>query len=263
MATAPASFSTDPAGLPWEFAAQTDTGRLRRNNEDSIAFDPRLGLAVLADGMGGYAGGEVASEMAVALVQATLGRWLAQAGTAPAARAVMKALQQGIAQANRAVFSASNVNPALRGMGTTLVSAVFGPHGVVIGHIGDSRCYRLREGRLEALTRDHSFLQAQIDAGLMTPEEAMGSPHRNLVTRALGIGAEVEVDLAHEAVQQGDLYLLCSDGLTDMITDEQLESLLRHDIPLADKVALLITVANDNGGKDNVSVILARPTGAQ
>jgi protein phosphatase len=109
-----------------------------------------------------------------------------------------------------------------------------------------------------ALTRDHSFLQAQIDAGLMTAQEAQASPHRNLVTRALGIGAEVEVDLFHEPAQRGDLYLLCSDGLTDMVTDEQLVSLLSHDIPLADKVALLITVANDNGGKDNVSVILAR-----
>lgn len=254
----PAVIPQDLAGPPWEFAAQTDTGRLRRNNEDSIAFDPRLGLAVLADGMGGYAGGEVASEMAVALVQAFMGRWLAQSGAAPGGKAVMKALHQGITQANRAVFNASTVNPALRGMGTTLVSAVFGPGGAVVGHIGDSRCYRLRGGRLMALTRDHSFLQAQIDAGLMTAQEAQASPHRNLVTRALGIGAEVEVDLFHEPAQRGDLYLLCSDGLTDMVTDEQLVSLLTHDIPLADKVALLITVANDNGGKDNVSVILAR-----
>ena len=116
--------------------------------------------------------------------------------------------------------------------------------------------YGIRPG--EPVPDGADALLAQIDAGLMTAQEAQASPHRNLVTRALGIGAEVEVDLLHEPAQRGDLYLLCSDGLTDMVTDEQLVSLLTPDIPLADKVALLITVANDNGGKDNVSVILAR-----
>ncbi|MFT4267371.1 MAG: Stp1/IreP family PP2C-type Ser/Thr phosphatase [Xenophilus sp.] len=247
-----------PAPLAWEFAALTDTGKVRANNEDAIAFDPALGLAVLADGMGGYNGGEVASGMAIALLQASFGRWLAHAGHAAPLRAMKRALQASTDEANRAIYEASTGNEQLRGMGTTLVVAAFGPGRVLVGHIGDSRCYRLRGGRLELLTRDHSLLQAQLDAGIITPEQAAVSPHRNLVTRALGIESQVELEMNEHPAEPDDLFLLCSDGLSETVGDAHLFTLLLQDTTLAQKATLLVSFANDNGGWDNVSVVLAR-----
>jgi protein phosphatase len=244
--------------LSWDYAALTDAGRVRANNEDAIAVDAAAGLALLADGMGGYNGGEVASGMAIALLQASFGRWLAHAGPAAPARAVQRALQAGVDEANAAVLEAGMANRQLEGMGTTLVLAVFGTQRVVVGHIGDSRCYRLRHGELELLTRDHSLLQAQLDAGVITPEEAAFSPHRNLVTRALGIERQVELEVHAHAAQADDLYLLCSDGLSEMIPDAELCTLLLQNCDLPEKATLLVSIANDNGGRDNISVVLAR-----
>jgi len=247
-----------PVPLAWEFAALTDAGKVRANNEDAIAFDPALGLAVLADGMGGYNGGEVASGMAIALLQASFGRWLAHAGHAAPVRTMRRALQASTDEANRAIYEASAGNEQLRGMGTTLVVAAFGPARVLVGHIGDSRCYRLRRGQLQLLTRDHSLLQAQLDAGAITPEQAAVSPHRNLVTRALGIEPQVELEMNEHSAEPDDLFLLCSDGLSEMVPDAQLFTLLLQDIVLAEKATLLVSIANENGGRDNVSVVLAR-----
>jgi protein phosphatase len=259
----PSSSSFEDGIRSWDFAALTDAGRVRANNEDAIAFDASLGLAILADGMGGYNGGEVASGMAIALLQASFGRWLAHAGPQAHSRAIKRALQTGTDEANGAILEAGIANLQLQGMGTTLVVAAFGPQRAVIGHIGDSRCYRLRDGRLELLTRDHSLLQEQLDAGLITPEQAAQSPHRNLVTRALGIERSVELEMHDHEVQADDLYLLCSDGLSEMVSDGEICSLLLQNCDVSQKALLLVAAANDNGGRDNISVVLARAIGEE
>ncbi|MBS0452988.1 MAG: Stp1/IreP family PP2C-type Ser/Thr phosphatase [Proteobacteria bacterium] len=246
---------------PWDFVALSDAGRVRANNEDAVAFDAPLGLALLADGMGGYNGGEVASGMAIALLQASIGRWLAHAGPQANSRGVRRALQAGVDEANLAILEAGEANVQLQGMGTTLVLAVFGPQKVVVGHIGDSRCYRLRGQTLELLTHDHSLLQEQIDAGVLTPEQALRSPIRNLVTRAVGIERQVLLEMHEFDTEPGDLYLLCSDGLSEMVSDEDLFTVLLQDIELSQKATLLVAIANDNGGKDNISVVLAQAAG--
>jgi protein phosphatase len=259
----PTSSSLEDGIRSWDFAALTDAGRVRANNEDAIAFDASLGLAILADGMGGYNGGEVASGMAIALLQASFGRWLSHAGPQAHSRAVKRALQAGTDEANGAILEAGIANLQLQGMGTTLVVAAFGPQRAVIGHIGDSRCYRLRDGKLELLTRDHSLLQEQLDAGLITPEQAAQSPHRNLVTRALGIERSVDLEMHEHEAQAGDLYLLCSDGLSEMVSDAEISSLLLQNCDVSEKALLLVAAANDNGGRDNISVVLARAIGEE
>lgn len=248
----------ETGSLTWDFAALTHPGRVRANNEDTIAYDPALGLALLADGMGGYNGGEVASGMAIALLQASFGRWLSHAGPAAHPRAVRRALQAGTDEANAAILEAGVANLQLQGMGTTLVLAAFGPHRAIVGHIGDSRCYRLRDDKLELLTRDHSLLQEQLDAGAITPEQASQSPHRNLVTRAVGIERHVELEMHEHSVKTGDLFLLCSDGLSEMVPDDQLLAILLQGTGISEKATLLVASANENGGKDNISVVLAR-----
>jgi protein phosphatase len=256
-----ASASLETSALAWEFAALTNPGRVRANNEDTIAFDASLGLGLLADGMGGYNGGEVASGMAVALLQASFGRWLAHAGPQAHPKAIRRALQAGTDEANAAILEAGVANVQLQGMGTTLVLATFGQQRAIVGHIGDSRCYMLRGDRLAQLTRDHSLLQEQLDAGLITLEQAMQSPHRNLVTRALGIERRVELEMHEYGVQAGDLFLLCSDGLSEMVPDAQLFTLLLQNNTLSEKATLLVAAANENGGRDNISVVLARAGG--
>ncbi|MGR4868637.1 Stp1/IreP family PP2C-type Ser/Thr phosphatase [Variovorax sp. LARHSF232] len=246
---------------PWDFAALTDPGRVRANNEDAVAFDAPLGLAILADGMGGYNGGEVASGMAIALLQASIGRWLAHAGPQANSRGVRRAMQAGVDEANLAILEAGVANVQLQGMGTTLVAAVFGPQRVVVGHVGDSRCYRLRGQSLEQLTRDHSLLQEQLDAGVLTLEQAARSPIRNLVTRAVGIERQVLLEMHEYDAEPGDLYLLCSDGLSEMVSDEQLFTVLLQDAALSQKATLLVSIANENGGRDNISVVLAQAAG--
>jgi len=248
----------DSAVPSWEFAALTDTGRIRANNEDAIAFDASLGLAILADGMGGYNGGEVASGMAIALLQASFGRWLAHAGPQANGRSIRRALQNGVDEANLAILEAGVANSQLQGMGTTLVLAVFGSERVVVGHIGDSRCYRLRGETLELLTRDHSLLQEQLDSGALTPAQAAISPHRNLVTRALGIERQVALEMHEHEFVEGDVFLLCSDGLSEMVASEHICTILLQKLGLSQKATLLVSHANDNGGRDNISVVLAR-----
>ncbi|WP_295982920.1 Stp1/IreP family PP2C-type Ser/Thr phosphatase [uncultured Variovorax sp.] len=255
-------FSTRPS-LTWEFASLTDVGRMRAHNEDAVHVDAALGLALLADGMGGYKGGEVASAMAVSLLHASFGRWFAHAGMQAPVRVVRRALQAATDEANSAILREGTTNPGLQGMGTTLVLAAFRPQRVVVGHIGDSRCYRLRNGKLELLTRDHSLRQQQLDAGAITAEEALNSPTRNLVTRAVGVEAQVLLEMHEHSARPGDLYMLCSDGLSEMVSDEQLFTLLEHDVGLQKKASLLVAIANDNGGRDNISVVLARASVAE
>ena len=244
--------------MPIEFFAAVDAGRARSNNEDSVAIDPEAGLAVLADGMGGYNAGEVASQMATTLIRDELGPWLREAGHGAEDAEVRQALDLCVDRTNRAIFEASGANPHYAGMGTTLVVAAFSPPRLLMGHVGDSRAYRLRGGRLQQITRDHSLLQEQIDAGLITPEQAYFSAHKNLVTRAVGVEDNVLLELHQHDVQAGDMYLMCSDGLTDMLDDGSIGRLLQRPDPLPTIATALVDAANDAGGRDNISVILVR-----
>lgn len=242
--------------MSFEFFAVTDRGRTRSNNEDSVVVDEQAGLAVLADGMGGYNAGEVASGMATAFIRSELGRWLQEAGEPTTDLDVRRAMDLCVDNANRAIFNAANANPQYHGMGTTLVVAAFRPQRLLLGHIGDSRCYRWRAGRLTQLTRDHSLLQEQIDAGLLTPEQAAFSGHKNLVTRAVGVEDIVLLETHLHAVEPEDLYLMCSDGLSDMLTDAEIAAVLESQGSLSEAGHALVTAANEAGGRDNIAVIL-------
>jgi len=224
-------------------------------------LDSSVGLAVLADGMGGYNAGEVASNMATTFIRTELGRWLREASAQASDAEVRRAMDICVDNANRAIFNAANSNPQYAGMGTTLVVAVFRDNRVLLGHVGDSRCYRMREGRLQQMTRDHSLLQEQIDAGLITPEQAAFSANKNLVTRAVGVEDTVLLETHQHDVLPGDLFLMCSDGLSDMLDDSGIAQVLLAHESLDSGTRALIDAANDAGGQDNISVILGRASG--
>ena len=248
--------------MPFEYFHAIDTGRARSNNEDSVAVDEAMSLAVLADGMGGYNAGEVASNMATSFIKTELGRWLAEAASRASDVEVRRAMDICVDNANRAIFNAANANPQYAGMGTTLVVAVFRDGQLRLGHVGDSRAYRWRGGLLSQITRDHSLLQEQIDAGLITPEQAAFSANKNLVTRAVGVEDTVLLETHLHEMQPGDVYLMCSDGLSDMLDDAMIARLLQTHDTLAGAGAALIAAANEAGGKDNIAVILVRVAGA-
>ena len=244
-----------------EFHCATDTGRARSNNEDSVAIDEWSSLVVLADGMGGYNAGEVASNMATNFIRTELGRWLREASAQASDAEVRRAMDICVDNANRAIFNAANSNPQYAGMGTTLVVSVFRDNRLLVGHVGDSRAYRLRAGRLQQITRDHSLLQEQIDAGLITPEQAAFSANKNLVTRAVGVEDTVLLEIHQHDVLPADVFLMCSDGLSDMLDDSTICQLLLAQDSLDATAQALIDAANDAGGKDNISVILVRASG--
>lgn len=247
--------------MEFEFYSQTDTGRVRSNNEDSIALEEACALAVLADGMGGYAAGEVASGMACEFIRAELGRWLSEAASNASDADVKRAMDICVDNANRAIFSAASSNPTYAGMGTTLVLGVFRSGRLLMGHIGDSRGYRWRAGQLQQITKDHSLLQEQIDAGMLTPEQALYSANKNLVTRALGVEDLALLETHQHEVQSGDIYLMCSDGLSDMLRDPQIADVLSAHTSLPDMGAALVAAANEAGGRDNIAVVLVRAQG--
>ena len=245
-------------------ASLTDPGRVRDHNEDCIESRPEIGLYVLADGMGGYNAGEVASGMATSLIadglqEAWNPREAARLGRDQAKARTEQLLREQIQRSNGAIFTTSQNNPECAGMGTTLVMGLFYDNFVTVAHIGDSRLYRLRGDKMEQITRDHSLLQEQLDSGLITPEEAKLSQNKNLVTRALGIDPTVEPEIHVHEAQQDDIYLLCSDGLSDMVEDEEIRLTL---ITLKSNPSLtvqqLVQAANDNGGRDNISAMLIR-----
>lgn len=248
-----------------EFATLTDTGRVRLQNEDCIAISRPYGFAVLADGMGGYSGGEIASGIAINVVKTVLESQLpdpqADLPTLPVSttRTLPQLLDDAIQMANTAILEAARNEPQHAGMGTTIVVTVVGHDTITIAHVGDSRVYRLRHGELEQLTRDHSLLQEQIDAGLIHPEQARFALNRNLVTRAVGVGPELAVEVNTHHVQAGDVFLLCSDGLSDMLTSEEIFAVLSDGLmPLQATCDMLVERANENGGHDNISVVLIR-----
>jgi len=245
-------------------ASLTDPGRVRDHNEDCIEARPEIGLFVLADGMGGYNAGEVASGMATSLIadgmaDAWVFRDVDRLPREEAMALAERLVREQIARANAAIFTTSQNNPECAGMGTTLVVCLFYDNFMSVAHIGDSRLYRLRGEAMEQVTRDHSLLQEQLDSGLITPEEAKLSQNKNLVTKALGIDPTVEPELHVYETEPGDIYLLCSDGLNDMVEDEEIRLTLitlRSNPNLT--VQQLVQAANDNGGRDNVSAMLVR-----
>jgi PPM family protein phosphatase len=240
----------------------TDPGRVRGHNEDCVESRPEMGIVVLADGMGGYNAGEVASGMATSQIASGLSAiWtpaqLRRMDRNAAVQYSQRVLQEQVALANTAIYEAAQKDPHCAGMGTTLVACIFYDNFVTVGHIGDSRLYRMRNDVLEQVTRDHSLLQEQIDSGLISKEDARQSHNKNLVTRALGIDPEVQAEIHTYDVAEGDVYLLCSDGLNDMIEDEEVQMTLialRANLDLT--AQQLIQAANDAGGRDNVSVML-------
>jgi PPM family protein phosphatase len=247
--------------MNFEFFHAVDKGRTRANNEDSIAIDESHALAVLADGMGGYNAGEVASGMATTFICTELGRWLAETGDRANDQDIRRAMEICVDNANRAIFNAANANPMYAGMGTTLVVAVFRSGQLRLGHVGDSRAYRFRAGQLAQITRDHSLLQEQIDAGLITAEQAAFSANKNLVTRAVGVEDTVLLETHLHEVQVGDVYLMCSDGLSDMLDDAMMARMLHQHETLQAAGQTLVDAANDAGGRDNIALVLVRVTG--
>jgi PPM family protein phosphatase len=250
-----------------EIVTRTDPGKVRSHNEDAVFGNAGRGLAVLADGMGGYNAGEVASRMATALLGGELAKVLAD--RAPDRREgdgqlwAHVALGQVIVRANAAIHQAAESQPQYAGMGTTLVATLFHDDMVTVAHVGDSRLYRLRGDDFRPLTRDHSLLQEQIDSGIISAEQARYSQNKNLVTRALGVDPTVEAEIHDHDARPGDIYLLCSDGLNDMVDDDEISltlATLSANLPLC--ASQLIDMANDNGGRDNVSVILVKVTKA-
>jgi PPM family protein phosphatase len=234
-------------------SALSDRGRKRTSNEDSYGFSVEHGVYVVCDGMGGAAAGEVASSLAVDEIMR-----LAAGNSARTARDEM---ESAIAAANHAIYSRAQRNQKLSGMGTTMVVLVAGERHVSIFNIGDSRCYRLRNRRLEQITLDHSLVEEQVRLGRMTEADASRSPLRNVITRALGTQKEVTPDIFELEANPGDLFLLSSDGLTRELDDPLIESLLSIDLPIDELCERLVGAANKAGGHDNITTLLVRAEG--
>ncbi len=242
--------------MNYAYYAQTDPGLTRPNNEDSFLFDENCGVAVLADGMGGYSAGEVASSMATSSIVAELTGWLSRPESSKHADDLCRLLAFSVDKANREILQAAAGNSSFKSMGTTVVVGVFLGEQLFLTHVGDSRCYRLRGGVLVQITKDHSMLQEQVDAGLITRALAAHAPGRNLLTRALGVESRLPLEVKIHPVEAGDLYLMCSDGLTDMVDDASMASLMSNSTELAQRASALIQLANAKGGRDNVTVML-------
>jgi protein phosphatase len=236
--------------------AVTDTGRVRDRNEDTLYANPDRGLAILADGMGGANAGEVASRMTIDILSSQL-RDVDFRHREPAA--VIRYLHELILMTNQVVYQTSRADFRYAGMGTTLVMGCFADRRLYLAHMGDSRAYLLRAGQLKRLTRDHSPLQDLIDSGCATQEEIQLAAQKNLVNRAIGVYLRADPEIHVHEVMAGDLYLFCSDGLTDMVSDEEIAQTLRIlGMDLFQAGMQFIHLANDNGGMDNVSVILVK-----
>jgi protein phosphatase len=246
------------------FVGQTDTGRVREHNEDTIATDPDVGLLVLADGMGGYNAGEVASGIAVKTITNLVREGLLREDLASIDRGTGLSrpsivLRDAITRANKIIYQTARSQAECEGMGTTVVAALFYDNRVSIAHVGDSRLYRQRGSQIAQVTMDHSLLQELVDRGFYSPEEAQRAANKNYVTRALGVEPQVEVEVQEHPVDKGDIFILCSDGLSDMVEDEDIRLTISTFGANLDTVAKqLIQLANENGGRDNVSVVLAQ-----
>jgi len=257
-------------GYRLNISGKTDIGKRRKNNEDTFLVEPDLGLMIVADGMGGHASGEVASKLAVELLNEQLKKAL-QTGHVPIffhvapnpnldARSII--LGDCMKYANYAVYEAAHSNPANKDMGTTLVAALWLDDKMAIAHVGDSRLYVYQNGKLMQKTSDHSYVQEQINMGKLNAEEAEKSDMKNLLTRSIGNQEDVEVDMAEIKLETGDYVLLCSDGITKMLPDKQIEAAFKDNAP-PDKISeRLIEMANKAGGSDNSTAVVARLEGS-
>jgi protein phosphatase len=244
--------------------ARTDLGRVRKNNEDCYSIDSSLQLYVLSDGMGGEAHGEVASKLAVQTVlthcrQAENSRATPVFGeSSPEVSERTNRLASAIHLANRKVFETAATNPEQKGMGATIVAVWIDAQRLSLAHVGDSRAYLLRAGSMDQLTADHSLVAEKVRVGILTPQEADASEMQSVLTRAVGTGGSVDVDTDEQALLVGDFVLLCSDGLTRMITDPEIASTLLTSSSAQESADRLVDLANENGGLDNVSVVVLR-----
>lgn len=242
--------------------AMTDVGIKRNHNEDCVLISPSHGIAVLADGMGGYNAGEVASAMAVEMIATSLKEEILALPQAEIDKETgftreSVLVRQAIKNANDAIYQEAQTKAECAGMGTTVLAAAFYGNHITAAHVGDSRMYRLRDKKLTHVTEDHSLIHEQVQRGLLTAHDARHSMIKNLVTRALGIAPDVEADLVEDIVQAEDLYLMCSDGLTDVVSDEDIgQTLIRCKNNLKNTCTMLTQMANDAGGPDNISIIM-------
>lgn len=234
-------------------AGRTDVGVIRSGNEDSFLMLPDRGIFVVADGMGGHAAGEVASEMAVRFVGRELGSLKGLSDEQVADR-----MRTAIRAANGAIFQRTLTEHDKRGMGTTVTSLVLYDSRFLVGQVGDSRAYLYRDGKLVQLTKDHSYVQEQVDAGYLTPDQARSHPYSNVITRCVGANSDVMPDIYVGTAKTKDLFLLASDGLTGMLEDQQLAAVLAADRMPQQQVDDLITEANRHGGLDNITAIIVR-----
>jgi serine/threonine protein phosphatase PrpC len=234
-------------------AARTDVGLIRSGNEDNYLMVPERGTFIVADGMGGHAAGEVASEMAVSIIARDLGSFKGLGSEEAAARMV-----QAIRDANAAIYERTLSEHDKRGMGTTATVLVLHANRYLVGQVGDSRGYLLRDGVFHQLTKDHSYVQEQVDAGYLTPEQARTHPYANVITRCVGASGDVTPDLFSGVVRAGDVFLLASDGLTGMLEDDVLAAILRTDGTPEKWVDRLVAEANRRGGLDNITAVIVR-----
>lgn len=251
--------------LRYVAAAKTDVGQKRQGNEDRFCLDPALGLYVVADGMGGHAAGEVASRLAVETIQEWMAKYLSGTDAAivgPAAAggsAEANFLLSSIRLANRIIFDSAKGRREYAGMGTTVVAVLTHGDRFVLAHVGDSRIYRIRGDRIVQVSRDHSFVQEQVDNGMMSAAEAHQSQYRHMITRALGLKEIVDVDLTEQPARPGDVLLLCSDGLSDLLDDEDMLVAVRdHADDLNQACQALVDRANAKGGDDNITVLVVQ-----
>jgi PPM family protein phosphatase len=242
----------------------SDTGRIREHNEDTIGTDADIGLVVLADGMGGYKAGEVASGIAVRTVMTLLKEALEREDLtirdpeSDLSRSGIL-LRDAINRANKIIYQTAKTQPNCEGMGTTVVAGLFFDDKLTVAHVGDSRLYCQRAGELRQVTQDHSLLQELVARGFYTPEEAQRAASKNYVTRALGVEPTVEVDVTEVPVLKDDLFLLCSDGLSDMVEDEDIHlTISTFGGNLETLARQLVLLSNENGGRDNVSIVVVR-----
>ena len=242
-------------------ASRTDPGRVRSANEDAVRFDANLGLAILADGMGGYAAGEVASRMAVDEIFDELASALPHLHAEPESpdrAGLHEDMRFAAGRANSSIIAAARREPDYEGMGSTLVAAVLMHDRMTVAHLGDSRCYRYRAGVLEQITRDHCWVDEQIAMGALPVDAILDTRYRNIVTRALGIEDEIDLEVHDHEALVGDIFLLCSDGLTDMLDDGAITAHVAAGKPLVETATLLVDAANEAGGRDNVSALLVQ-----
>lgn len=233
------------------FAGKTDTGLKRENNEDAFSLNPELDFCLAADGMGGAAAGEIASSV---FAEAALE--IFSNNTSRSEKEILYRVHKAYSHANQKILEHVAHHPDHQGMGCTAELLAFFEQGFILGHVGDSRTYRLRNGELKQLTQDHTLVQQQLQEGLISADQIKHHPMRNLILRAVGINEELTIDLLKGKTWPEDLFLLCSDGLTDMISDDQIQDILSADNHIHRKVEELIETANAAGGYDNITVVL-------